>query len=428
GSRELIQKSGQLFWYPAEVDVSIRPGWFYHPKDDEKIKSLPHLVDIYFNSVGMNAVLLLNVPPDQRGLIHQADVERLKEFKAWIDESFSENLLANAKVDKGEARKLIDNNADTYWEADEIPSSLVFTLDKECIIDIVELQEFISKGQRVESFRVEAMEDGQWKEVASGTTIGYRRLVRTAPVKTRMLRLTITGSRYHALISRFAAYKSKELLSEPVISRNKEGMVSITSEIAFPTLVYTTDGSEPTQESHLYSDPFSFPGKGTVKAKAYINNFSSASSVVSETFDICPARWTVLASEEGHPAFPAAQAIDGDLKTMWHTAWEGELKNQAFSIAVDMGEALSLKGFSYNPRQDGSFSGTVLRYSFLISDDGVKWVPVISNALFDNMVNNPSKREVLFSWPVKARYFKFVSHEGIFNEKWVSVGELGVIT
>lgn len=428
GSRELIQKSGQLFWYPAEVDVSIRPGWFYHPRDDEKVKSLPHLIDIYFNSVGMNAVLLLNVPPGQRGLIHQEDVERLKEFKTWIDKSFSENLLANAKVDNGEAKKLIDNNVDTYWEADEIPSSLEFSLDEERIIDIIELQEFINKGQRVESFRIEAIEDDQWKEVASGTTIGYRRLLRIAPVKTKMLRLTITGSRHHALLSRFAAYKSLELLSEPVISRNKEGLVSITSEIAFPSLVYTTDGSEPTQESSLYSGPFPFPGTGTLKARAYIDGFSKSGSVVSEIFDICPAKWTVLSSDEAHPAFPAAQAIDGDLKTMWHTPWEGELKNQVFSIAVDMGEALSLKGFSYNPRQDGSFSGTVLRYSFYISDDGVKWVPLISNALFDNMVNNPSKREVLFSRPVKARCFKFISHESIYNEKWVSVGELGVIT
>ena len=91
GGRDVLAKAKELFWYPSEVDVSIRPGWFYHEDQDSKVKSLKHLTDIYFQSVGYNSVLLLNIPPDTRGLINEADVNRLKEFRAYLDEAFADN-------------------------------------------------------------------------------------------------------------------------------------------------------------------------------------------------------------------------------------------------------------------------------------------------------------------------------------------------
>ena len=101
GSRAMIAKAFNLFWYPAEVDVSIRPGWFYHESENDQIKSLAKMVDIYFNSVGRNALLLLNIPPDKRGLIHENDVARLKEFKAYIDRTFDRNRLEGAISNRG---------------------------------------------------------------------------------------------------------------------------------------------------------------------------------------------------------------------------------------------------------------------------------------------------------------------------------------
>ena len=162
GSREILAKANELFWYPSEVDVSIRPGWFYHADQDNQVKSLKHLTDIYFQSVGYNSVLLLNIPPDRRGLIHEADVKRLKEFADYRDRTFANNLVADGQV---------------LWNAAG-GESREYALKEAAPVNVVLLQEDIAKGQRVEEFEVEALVDGEWKSVGKGTTIGYKRLLR----------------------------------------------------------------------------------------------------------------------------------------------------------------------------------------------------------------------------------------------------------
>lgn len=93
GGRDIVARAKELFWWPSEVDVSIRPGWFYHAAQDKQVKSLAHLVDIYFKSVGYNSVLLLNIPPDKRGLIHENDVQRLKELSGYLKKTFGKDFL-----------------------------------------------------------------------------------------------------------------------------------------------------------------------------------------------------------------------------------------------------------------------------------------------------------------------------------------------
>lgn len=149
------------------MDVSIRPGWFYHKNQDSKVKSLKHLTDIYFQSVGYNSVLLLNIPPDTRGLINEADVNRLKEFRAYLDEAFAEN-------------KVIDGNE--LWKAAQ-GQQKEYVIKDNSEINVVMLQEDISKGQRVEEVDVEVFTDGAWKTVAQGTTIGYKRMFRFPAVE-----------------------------------------------------------------------------------------------------------------------------------------------------------------------------------------------------------------------------------------------------
>lgn len=210
GSRGLIEKAGRLFWYPAEVDVSIRPGWFFHEEENSKIKSLEQLVDIYFNSVGMNAVLLLNIPPDKKGLIHEEDATRLKEFKTWIDETFSQNLLADART-KNRNISIVDDNPETFSTYKKFPANIEFRFTEAQLFDILEISEFIEKGQRVEEFRVEIMKNEQWTELAAATTIGYKRMLRFNPVQTDRIRITILKARHHALISEIGLYKSADL-------------------------------------------------------------------------------------------------------------------------------------------------------------------------------------------------------------------------
>ena len=162
GSRDILKNATELFWYPSEVDVSIRPGWFYHKEEDNKVKSLKHLADIYFQSVGYNSVLLLNIPPDRRGLINEADVTRLKEFAEYRKQAFADDRVK-------EGQKL--------WEAIS-NGERTYKLKSGSEINVVMLQEDIARGQRVEAFSVEAQTADGWKEIAQGTTVGYKRLLR----------------------------------------------------------------------------------------------------------------------------------------------------------------------------------------------------------------------------------------------------------
>jgi len=192
-------------WYPAECDVSIRPGWFYHAKQDAKVKSLKRLLEIYYSSVGRNSVLLLNVPPDRRGLFHENDVARLKELRRVLDATFKSDLAADADVSAGSVRdaahgpaNTIDGRAETFWMASgdgSAAETLTFDLGRNCTFDVIMLQERIALGQRIERFRVEAQRDGQWTTIAEGTTVGHKRLLRTDPVTARQVRVVIETSR-----------------------------------------------------------------------------------------------------------------------------------------------------------------------------------------------------------------------------------------
>jgi len=206
GSRTLIDKANKLFWYPAEVDVSIRPGWFYHKEQDDKVKSLEKLVDIYFSSVGRNAVLLLNIPPDTRGLIHENDAIRLREFKSYIDQIFDENIAFRAFTRFPGARKSVDGKNDTYTYIDEFPAEIEYKFPFSEDFNVFMIKEFISKGQRIESFKLEAFVNDDWLELTTSTTVGYKKLLRFPNVKSDRIRLTIDRSRDNAMIAEIGLF------------------------------------------------------------------------------------------------------------------------------------------------------------------------------------------------------------------------------
>lgn len=190
GSRAMLERATEAFWYPSEVDVSIRPGWFYHSDQDCKVKSLRQLADIYYESVGRNSVLLLNIPPDRRGLIHEADAKRLKEFADFRAKTFADNKVGSKA---------------TAWTA-RAGETREFALKGAGEINTVLLQEDITKGQRVEKFTVEAQTADGWRTVAQGTTIGHKRLMLFQKVKAGKLRVKIDSCRLTANISAVGAY------------------------------------------------------------------------------------------------------------------------------------------------------------------------------------------------------------------------------
>lgn len=195
GSREMLANAKELFWYPSEVDVSIRPGWFWHEEENDRVKSLKHLSDIYFQSVGYNSVLLLNIPPDTRGLIHEADVARLKEFAAYREATFKDNRVTEGTE---------------LWKA-QPGDSRSYALKADSKINVVMLQENISSGQRVEKFEVEVWKDGSWEKAGEGTTVGYKRMVRFPETEADSVRITLNESRLEAQITQVAAYYAAPL-------------------------------------------------------------------------------------------------------------------------------------------------------------------------------------------------------------------------
>lgn len=205
GGRDIVARATELFWYPSEVDVSIRPGWFYHADQDKQVKSLNHLTDIYFKSVGYNSVLLLNIPPDLRGLINENDVQRLKEFSSYLKKTFARNYV------------LKGNEA---WHG---TSGTVrqYDIQKDALVNAFMIQEDISKGQRVESFLVEAYKDGSWIHMAEGTTVGYKRLVRFSDTRPERIRVTIRSARGVANVAAVGLF-----YAEPLADKNEEVQLS----------------------------------------------------------------------------------------------------------------------------------------------------------------------------------------------------------
>jgi alpha-L-fucosidase len=194
GHRKYLAAAKELAWYPAECDVSIRPGWFYHAKEDGKVKSLAQMLDIYYRSVGRNAVLLLNVPPDRRGLFHENDVARLKELRTVLDETFRTDLAAGKPTRRSAATQR------KPW--------IEIALQGPTTFDRALLEEQITQGQRVENFALEAWDGQAWKPIAEAGTIGYKRLLRFPAVTTSRVRLTVLESRDTPKICAFQLFKS----------------------------------------------------------------------------------------------------------------------------------------------------------------------------------------------------------------------------
>ena len=205
GSRELVARAQEAYWYPSEVDVSIRPGWFYHDYQDSQVRSLANLVNIYYRSVGCNSVLLLNIPPDRRGLLHEVDVQRIKELSQYISKTFADNQVVNGN---------------SLWKA-EAGAAMEYTLKPGAMVNTFLIQEDIAQGQRVEDFLVEIYSNGAWQYAAEGTTIGYKRLLRFSDCQPEKIRVTIRGTRATANICNVGLY-----YAEPLVEQNARVLLS----------------------------------------------------------------------------------------------------------------------------------------------------------------------------------------------------------
>jgi alpha-L-fucosidase len=205
------------YWVPAEVDVSIRPGWFYHSNQDSLVRSPDNLMELYYASVGRNSNLILNVPPDRRGLLHENDVKSLLAFRDLLRKEFETDLArgksASATSFRGngyEPSNINDGKPETYWTMSDSHTSgdVIISLGKETEVNRIVLQEFIKLGQRVQKFQVSAFSNGEWKKLIDGTTIGHKIIRKFPVVKATRIKLTISKSKACPLISDLELYRA----------------------------------------------------------------------------------------------------------------------------------------------------------------------------------------------------------------------------
>ena len=402
-SREQLKDADFVHWWPSEVDVSIRHGWFWR---DEKqhVRSAENIYDIYERAVGGNCVLLLNVPPNRDGRFADRDVDALLNAGRRIRLTYGEEAV---RLNNGKGG--------------------VYPFDREARINRVMLGEPIATdGQRVEEHAVDAWIEGAWKEIAKGTTIGYRRILRFPEVTTDKIRVRVTAQRREAGISHVSVHRDRTPLKSPVISRSRDGVVSIQAE-GDADIYYTVDGSEPGIHSTRLEKSFTLARGGTVKAVAVRGD--EVSETASSRYDVAMAKWNIheVSSESPGTGEGAAQAIDGDPGTIWHSRWKAGEDPHPHSITINLGEELNLKGFTYLPRRDNR-GGTLEQYKLELSRDGKEWVTA-SEGQFDNIRNDPTLREVRFgkTFP-RVRYLRLTGLQSVENKPHSSAAEIGVIT
>lgn len=443
GSRAQLKPGSHLWWYPAETNVTLlaNGAWFW--ARDKQPRPVTQLVDIFYASIGRNANLILNLSPDNRGLVPDDQVQELGQMAEIVRETFARNLAAGAKVTADHAARgrragaALDGRLDTWWEAAPGRSggTLTLQLPQPRSFDVISLQEAVDRrSQRIESFAIETWNGSAWvtaEKVGSDalTTVGYKRLIRLRqPVSTDRLRIRITGARLQPTLAEVALYKqSVDLLPPTIADRGGDGSVRI-SHPAGGRIVHTTDGTPPTLDSAVYAGPLTLTSSGIVKAARVLPD-GRLGVVGSRTFaGLSPQGWKVVAvdSEEvTQGANGAMLAIDGDSSTHWHTRWSSDLK-LPHAITVDMGQAHRIGGVAYLPRQDGMLNGTVENFRFETSEDGTRWHTAIERGHFANVRNNPDLQRVRFQ-PVTARYFRFTALDEVWRNGWTSAAELSVL-
>lgn len=403
-------------WIPAEVDVSIRPGWFYHKREDHQVKSLAHLTDIYYRSVGHNANLLLNFPINLDGKIPALDSLRAMEWHDVINNDFKDNLLKDAKIkvdnergNKFKAENVTDDNWDTYWatEDDYNFGTISFTFDKPVKMNRVVLQEYIPLGQRVKDFYMEGELDGKWFKINAFdtlSTIGYKRIVRFNTVELDKLIIYFEESRGPLCINNIEAYCAPILLTEPSISRNYENIVTIESSDKDAEVYYTIDGTEPDENSLRYEKPFIYNNKGVVKAILYDPISKKTSDVAMKELDL---------PKEYYKTSSNGRIFDGNTNSVVYL-------NIDEPITIVFNEKQNISGFRYTPDQARDASGHIVDYELYV--DG----KLIMKSSFGNIKNNPIEQVVRFE-SIKGKEVKFIPKSNTDNAKNCCIAEFSVI-
>lgn len=405
-------------WKPSETDVSVRPGWYYHASEDHKLHSLAKLMDIYYNSVGRNSLLLLNIPPNKEGRIHSNDSLRLLQWRQLYTKELSHNLL-NRKMsitstDSKKIKKCIDNDINTYWEASDLTPTIEIDFKQELTFNRLMLQEYIPQGQRVKAFEVEYFQQGKWNLLAKQTTIGYKRILRLPETTASRIRIRVKDALAIPQIAEIQLFYAETQLDKPIIKRKQDGTVYMHTATKNAKIYYTIDGAVPTkQNGTLYEKPFVIDGELRVQAIAV--DGKKESEISERRFIYSKKQWTTT------PIQAASNIFDENEYSSWISPKDSR------ELIVDLHESVLIKGFSYLPDQARYARGIVVKYAVEVSTDGIQWNSVVQANEFANIENSPVEQNIIFSQPVIGRYLRFSALSVANNQNNMGIAEFNII-
>jgi alpha-L-fucosidase len=420
---------GGALWWPAEVDVSIRPGWFWHGDENDAVRSPAELEKLYFQSVGRGANLLLNAPPDRTGRIHPTDAASLAAWGAALDKMQALNVAlgarASASSERGpgyEAARVLDGHPDTYWACADAAANPSLVLAGDQTFDVIRLREYLPLGLRVTRFALDVWTGADWRQVADHLGIGAQRLVRLeVPTTTRRVRLRILDAPAGPAIGEVSLMRAPRLVDAPGIARHRDGRVTLTGAPGM-AIHYTVDGADPTAASPLYAGPLPLADGGEMRAIALDPATGAASPIARRFFDVAARLWRIVQASA-----PGAEAlIDADARTVW-TAPAGDC-----TVTLDLGQSLDLRGFILTPPQIRLGNrppqvGVATAYAVFVGNDLGALTPA-GRGEFSNIAASLSPQRSMFDRPVRGRYLRLVLSRPTENAPRVAVAELGVIT
>ena len=446
GNRSKIVHAPALIWYPSEVDVSIRPGWFYHQAEDERVKTPEKLLDIWFASVGQNSLLLLNLPPDQRGRIHENDVKALTEFKAVRDAIFEENMAQGARIKVSstaigfKADNVLIPGREKSWMAKKGETSgwLEFELPAVKTFDCLQIRENIEYGQRIEQFSLEIWKENRWREVTRATTVGACRLIRFLPVTSDKVRIRIIQTRNTPSIAFIGLHKRlPELTLKPESGAFLDTvLVSINSDVESNSVYYTIDGSEPSAQSPKYSGPFTLGNSALIRAIAIdsrgVKSFIREANLVKATYSIrFPNPPSAKYPPKNQIILLDGRKSDPDFANGDWLGWEGA----DMVIEIDLGETKNFKGLKADfLNATGSWIFLPTSVQFEYSENGRSWLSAgtaLNPIAWDKNVK--AREEFGVDKTFRARYIRVkavspktcpAGHAGAGNPCWMFADEI----
>ena len=444
GNREKLYDATYLYYLPAETNTSIRHGWFYRDDEDQQVRSADDVFDIYERAAGGNSVFMLNIPPNRKGRFSPRDSVVLEETGRRIRETYGKSLIEKTK---SASRKLLDGKPETFWEPSGGDMELEIHLRNKITANRFVLQEEIANhGQRIEKHALDAWIGESWQEIAQGTTVGYKKILRFAPVETDRFRIRILQSRLNPTLSEISVHYYKTRPPAVTVMRNKEGKVTLLmgkreifnwkggggnpmESLARGTKTYyTLDGYEPTEMSARYSEPMELPDGGLIKARTIIDG--EMGPVEEHRLGIDPSGWEIISVSSFQPRWGMAEnAFDGDPLTAWHTlrSRDDTTSDHPHHLAVDMGRIIRINGFTYLPPQDSRITNSMIEAcKFEISEDGKNW-NTVQKCEFGNILNDPSRRLVIFDKVQSSRYFRLTSLRGVENNPYAGAAEIEII-